>query len=114
CIILFCLYLYLDLATPSFRLTTLSFLFLSFSFFFLIIPRPPRSTLFPYTTLFRSLPALELIHFLTSSRRVVLSGPLDRCSPGAFGDHESSPSRLRSTPSGIHRCRSARGRAGCR
>src|SRR5688572_33286994 len=23
-------------------------------FFFLIIPRPPRSTLFPYTTLFRS------------------------------------------------------------
>src|SRR5205814_9338959 len=25
-----------------------------FLFFFLIIPRPPRSTLFPYTTLFRS------------------------------------------------------------
>src|SRR5438270_11187941 len=25
-----------------------------FSFFFLIIRRPPRSTLFPYTTLFRS------------------------------------------------------------
>src|SRR5438034_10242162 len=25
-----------------------------FRFFFLIIPRPPRSTLFPYTTLFRS------------------------------------------------------------
>src|SRR5437879_7138360 len=24
-------------------------------FFFLMIPRPPRSTLFPYTTLFRSL-----------------------------------------------------------
>src|SRR5260221_12570502 len=30
-----------------------SFLFLSF-FFFLMIRRPPRSTLFPYTTLFRS------------------------------------------------------------
>src|SRR5207248_11704990 len=29
-----------------------------FSFFFLILPRPPTSTLFPYTTLFRSsLPA---------------------------------------------------------
>src|SRR5437667_10480642 len=27
---------------------------LSYSFFFLMIPRPPRSTLFPYTTLFRS------------------------------------------------------------
>src|SRR5436305_13661141 len=26
----------------------------SFLFFFLMIPRPPRSTLFPYTTLFRS------------------------------------------------------------
>src|SRR5258708_22684467 len=29
---------------------------LSFVFFFLMIRRPPRSTLFPYTTLFRSLP----------------------------------------------------------
>src|SRR5471030_1946011 len=28
--------------------------FLCFSFFFLMIRRPPRSTLFPYTTLFRS------------------------------------------------------------
>src|SRR2546430_17097579 len=28
---------------------------LFFSFFFLMIRRPPRSTLFPYTTLFRSL-----------------------------------------------------------
>src|SRR5207302_3284029 len=26
-------------------------------FFFLMIPRPPRSTLFPYTTLFRSAPS---------------------------------------------------------
>src|SRR3989441_8124184 len=30
-------------------------MFLSFFFFFLMIRRPPRSTLFPYTTLFRSL-----------------------------------------------------------
>src|SRR2546430_17651436 len=30
---------------------------LSFFFFFLMIRRPPRSTLFPYTTLFRSLAA---------------------------------------------------------
>src|SRR5438034_4524402 len=28
--------------------------FSSFLFFFLALPRPPRSTLFPYTTLFRS------------------------------------------------------------
>src|SRR5436305_14205151 len=40
------------------------------SFFFLMIRRPPRSTLFPYTTLFRSVtlepsasgPLLEMIH----------------------------------------------------
>src|SRR5204863_8132577 len=30
---------------------------LSFYFFFLMIRRPPRSTLFPYTTLFRSVAA---------------------------------------------------------
>src|SRR5690348_17529293 len=30
------------------------FLFFLFFFFFLMIRRPPRSTLFPYTTLFRS------------------------------------------------------------
>src|SRR3954462_12715086 len=29
-----------------------------FFFFFLMIRRPPRSTLFPYTTLFRSIPRL--------------------------------------------------------
>src|SRR5438309_10967963 len=32
------------------------FSFAFFSFFFLMIRRPPRSTLFPYTTLFRSIP----------------------------------------------------------
>src|SRR5579859_8235552 len=31
-------------------------LFCFFFFFFLMIRRPPRSTLFPYTTLFRSTP----------------------------------------------------------
>src|SRR5260370_40784526 len=35
-----------DISTNSQRVT--------FSFFFLMIRRPPRSTLFPYTTLFRS------------------------------------------------------------
>src|SRR5262249_62094341 len=35
---------------PSVSLAAVYFL----SFFFLMIPRPPRSTLFPYTTLFRS------------------------------------------------------------
>src|SRR5689334_24143372 len=31
--------------------------FFFFFFFFLMIRRPPRSTLFPYTTLFRSIPS---------------------------------------------------------
>src|SRR5256886_13254022 len=33
----------------------------SLHFFFLMIRRPPRSTLFPYTTLFRSPPATRLV-----------------------------------------------------
>src|SRR6266705_5971517 len=33
-----------------------TYLILCFFFFFLMIRRPPRSTLFPYTTLFRSAP----------------------------------------------------------
>src|SRR5256885_16788578 len=46
-------------------------LFLNF-FFFLMIRRPPRSTLFPYTTLFRSLglprPRLAVVGRLTRDR----------------------------------------------
>src|SRR5436190_16562003 len=34
---------------------SISYIFSLFLFFFLMIRRPPRSTLFPYTTLFRSL-----------------------------------------------------------
>src|SRR2546428_7399043 len=42
-----------------------------------MIRRPPRSTLFPYTTLFRSLVhALDLLH-------------------RALGDHDGAPARLR-------------------
>src|SRR3712207_7844641 len=37
-------------------------------FFFLMIRRPPRSTLFPYTTLFRSKPVL-LFHLLDGKKR---------------------------------------------
>src|SRR2546427_1472395 len=38
----------------SFSFGVVVALFLFFFFFFLMIRRPPRSTLFPYTTLFRS------------------------------------------------------------
>src|SRR2546430_16510864 len=40
-------------------------------FFFLMIRRPPRSTLFPYTTLFRSLAAApEMVAFLEDNTAV--------------------------------------------
>src|SRR2546422_9771306 len=51
-------------------------LFLFFFFFFLMIRRPPRSTLFPYTTLFRSQAGLRIDSFW--GRRVSLSGLLVR------------------------------------
>src|SRR5699024_12729626 len=41
------------------------FFFLSF-LFFLLIRRPPRSTLFPYTTLFRSSFRHQIIYFVAS------------------------------------------------
>src|SRR3712207_4843185 len=41
-------------------------------FFFLMIRRPPRSTLFPYTTLFRSGPAHLLVEFLDELVRAFL------------------------------------------
>src|SRR5205807_10399808 len=41
-------------------------------FFFLMILRPPRSTLFPYTTLFRS------SHFHGSASRASVTGSADR------------------------------------
>src|SRR6266540_1269729 len=49
-------------------LILLFFFFFFFFFFFLMIRRPPRSTLFPYTTLFRSLLCRPLL-FLRGARR---------------------------------------------
>src|SRR5436309_15678952 len=42
--------------------------FTSLIFFFLIIRRPPTSTLFPYTTLFRSEPVAKAVHALARPR----------------------------------------------
>src|SRR3712207_7095802 len=39
-------------------------------FFFLMIRRPPRSTLFPYTTLFRSRNGQNQTHFIQNQRIV--------------------------------------------
>src|SRR5438034_1721663 len=42
-------------------------------FFFLMIPRPPRSTLFPYTTLFRSTSGGRLLSYWQTAKK---SSPL--------------------------------------
>src|SRR5437667_4219336 len=45
---------------------------LLFFFFFLMIRRPPRSTLFPYTTLFRSAPNLtKIVYAVGAGDRLV-------------------------------------------
>src|SRR2546430_8412492 len=65
-----------------------------FIFFFLMIRRPPRSTLFPYTTLFRSdrgiaghVDGIEIarIHLYHAFRRV----DDDRCVSGRSEEHTS-------------------------
>ena len=62
-----------------------------FSFFFLMIRRPPRSTLFPYTTLFRSLCPGQHVYGSVRLRRLQRHGLLrpalrvDGTSAGAEG-----------------------------
>src|SRR5438067_11123564 len=66
-----------------------------FSFFFLTIPRPPRSTLFPYTTLFRSAESAILglsPGHLARWRGVPDQGTLDlnRCDGRIMADRKST------------------------
>src|SRR5256885_3924152 len=63
---------------------------LVFFFFFLMIRRPPRSTLFPYTTLFRSRRRVQRGPGRQGSR-----GCADRASPGE-GRSEEHTSELQS------------------
>src|SRR5437667_7351451 len=53
-------------------------------FFFLMIRRPPRSTLFPYTTLFRSAGTGS-----TSPHRRCMSSPYRRCALARSEEHTS-------------------------
>src|SRR2546422_2016829 len=76
-----------------------------FSFFFLMIRRPPRSTLFPYTTLFRSCPARPLAHCPRPPPTLVRPEPRCRRSGGEAvsrrGAHRSrdrKSTRLNSSP----------------
>src|SRR5688572_31344071 len=60
-----------------------------FFFFFLMIRRPPRSTLFPYTTLFRS----RVGELVTASRRLRLRV---RCARSTISRSEEHTSELQS------------------
>ena len=55
CVVVFCVFIVCDLV----KISILCFSSLFRLFFFLMIRRPPRSTLFPYTTLFRSKISVE-------------------------------------------------------
>src|SRR3712207_9058666 len=77
------------------------------SFFFLMIRRPPRSTLFPYTTLFRSqslgvgpfgirLPVMMGVTFAAVSPMVAMAGDPNL---GLLGDRKST--RLNSSHANI-------------
>src|SRR2546430_15995588 len=63
-------------------------------FFFLMIRRPPRSTLFPYTTLFRSLAGFAVVD--THTARAVFDA-CDRC----FEAEDRKSTRLNSSHSQI-------------
>src|SRR5437588_9037124 len=54
-----------------------------FFFFFFMIRRPPRSTLFPYTTLFRSKQASHFVHIPGLSYSGVKGKSVDRKSGSA-------------------------------
>src|SRR3989454_3653537 len=68
------------MSAPASQLSKLRLAAMCFFFFFLMIRRPPRSTLFPYTTLFRSLPGVEHPREQhRADRRVLWRGPRRRC-----------------------------------
>src|SRR5438105_10464931 len=80
-------------AFDCYRLLFFMYLYLIFLFFFffLMIRRPPRSTLFPYTTLFRS-PVRSSTSVLRATARILPSSPVrwssDRKSTRLNSSHE--------------------------
>src|SRR5438309_8843578 len=72
-----------------YHLSIFIFLFISsfFYFFFLMIRRPPRSTLFPYTTLFRSIP--DFLYALWKRGHICVLWEQDRKSTRLNSSHSS-------------------------
>src|SRR3712207_7314285 len=84
-------------------------------FFFLMIRRPPRSTLFPYTTLFRSLPRsltlrasevaelarLEPVQHQLEGLWANSGTPRERMLHGGYGEQDRKSTRLNSSHANI-------------
>src|SRR3712207_7955347 len=64
-------------------------------FFFLMIRRPPRSTLFPYTTLFRSFRDFTLIYIFATGVYIFIGGAAHLVTVALFSV-EASPGFFRS------------------
>src|SRR5258708_31588087 len=83
-----------------------SVLYRSLFFFFLMIRRPPRSTLFPYTTLFRSLKASSaLVPFPLPPKKVSFAPP-SACLPRKSKPLRRSSSSYRRSPASTSSSRS--------
>src|SRR5690554_7697200 len=81
---------------------------LYFPLFFLMIRPPPRSTLFPYTTLFRSPPSVPVIPTLSSAQITTRADTLT-CLRASLGLARSTLSGTRAAlPSGRHLVSSTR------
>src|SRR6266478_8286094 len=84
-------------------------IFLFIFFFFLMIRRPPRSTLFPYTTLFRSprlrarteLPQLPSPRHIRSNSRRLPAGSLRVPAGSRVGGHPPTKRPAERQPQGL-------------
>src|SRR5688572_32753090 len=86
---------------PQRDLRFLLFMFISslYFFFFLMIRRPPRSTLFPYTTLFRS---MSIATYPTTEAFLFLAEVLTKISDSVtMGQEDRKSTRLNSSHSQI-------------
>src|SRR5258707_5804254 len=77
--------------------STLSYLFF---FFFLMIRRPPRSTLFPYTTLFRSNKGKSVAPKVPA-KSSCSKGPWERTEPPRTSGRDRKSTRLNSSHANI-------------
>src|SRR5437588_11658063 len=74
-----------------------SLLLALFLFFFLMIRRPPRSTLFPYTTLFRSSPRARVREVFLRTHRSSRRGCGERSTARPARSQDRKSTRLNSS-----------------